>query len=360
MCRNLYNYLESESKLILNRVAFRRAAFRRAAFRRAAFRRAAFRYQSSGVPLSITKYAIKESKNNIKYGKFLIVLIVNCLLIIDCIAQKSLPQGKFLSDSVELGRPFDYALSYHHLPSDEVFFPDTTYHFYPFEIVRRNYFPTITTNNNSLDSVIYTLVTFDITKTQQLKLPIYVLSKRDCTAIFALPDSVFLKEMIKTSIDTLSLKTETSLLPLRQQLNYPQILAYIFGVLVVIGLVYAFFGRFIRKQYQLFLFGRRHKDFMANYKRYARSTLDDITIGKALVLWKKHLEWLEKRPYSSYTSKEIITRLPNERLEEALREVDTAIYGGILSTQMPFAMNVLLDKAIELYKKRRIELAASL
>ncbi len=326
MCQNSYNCLELESRSINNRIRSQLSIIN---------------YQSGGVPL-------------------LIVLIVNCLLIIDCNAQKLLPRGKFLTDSVELGRPFTYALSYHHAPSDEVFFPDTTYNCYPFEIVGREYSPTRTVNNNSLDSVVYTLVTFDITKTQKLNLPVYVLSKRDCTAIFALPDSVFLKEMIKTSVDSLSLKTDTKLLPLSQQLNYPKILTYLLGILVFMGLIYAFFGRYIRKQYRLFLFGRKHKDFVSTYKRYTRSTLDDRTIGKALVLWKKHLEWLEKCPYSSFTSKEIITRLPNERLEEALREVDSAIYGGILSTQMPFAMNVLLDKAIELYKQKRAELAASL
>ena len=80
-------------------------------------------------------------------------------------------------------------------------------------------------------------------------------------------------------------------------------------------------------------------------------------LGKALVLWKKHLQWLSKKPYSSYTTKEIIDQLPNERLEEALRGVDSAIYGGILSTQMPFAMNVLQEKAIEIYKNRRQELS---
>jgi hypothetical protein len=300
---------------------------------------------------------------NKKYSfrlKFIVVLIVNYLLIIDSSAQKSLPQGKFLIDSIEVGRPFNYALSYHHAPSAEVFFPDTTYNFYPFELVKRNFSPTSTNNNISVDSVVYTLVTFDIGKTQKLNLPIYLLTKRDCTAVFSLPDSVFLKEMIKTSTDSLSLKTDTKLLPLNQQLNYPQILTYLLGILGVIGLIYAFFGKFIRKQYRLFLFGRKHKDFVSNYKRLTRSTLDDKTIGKSLVLWKNHLEWLEKRPYSSYTSKEIIIRLPNERLEEALREVDSAIYGGILSTQMPVAMNVLLDKAIELYKKRKAELAESL
>jgi hypothetical protein len=311
-----------------------------------------------------------ENRSIIKSGtkqiKFWVVLVLNCLLIIgpptvdNCSAQKTLPKGKFQSDSIEVGRPFNYALSYHHAPSAEVFFPDTTYNFYPFEMIERKFYPTSTNNNISIDSVTYTLVTFDISKVQKLSLPIYLLTKRDCTAVFSLPDSVFLKEMIKTSTDSLSLKTDTKLLPLSQQLNYPQILTYFLGILGVVGIIYAFFGKFIRKQYRLFLFGRKHKDFVSNYKRLTRSTLDDKTIGKSLVLWKNHLEWLEKRPYSSFTSKEIITRLPNERLEEALREVDSAIYGGILSTQMPVAMNVLLDKAIELYKKRKAELAESL
>jgi hypothetical protein len=273
-------------------------------------------------------------------------------------AQK--PIGRFQTDSIELGRPIDYALSYHHNPSAEVFFPDTTYNFYPFEIIRRNIFQTLTTNGVSIDSVIYTLVTFEITKNQKLGLPIYVLSKRDCTMVYSLTDSVFLKEMIKTSVDSLQLKTDTKLLVLSQQVNYPKILTYILGILGVVFIIYALFGRFIRKQYTLFLFSRRHVDFLANYKKFTRSTLDDVTIGKTLVLWKKHLEWLERRPYTSYTTKEIVSRLPSARLEDALREVDSAIYGGILSTQMPSAMNTLLDKATELYKNRREELAASL
>jgi hypothetical protein len=203
-------------------------------------------------------------------------------------------------------------------------------------------------------------VTFEITKNQKLGLPIYVLSKRDCTMVYSLTDSVFLKEMIKTSVDSLQLKTDTKLLVLSQQVNYPKILTYILGILGVVLTIYALFGRFIRKQYTLFLFSRRHVDFLANYKKFTRSTLDDVTIGKTLVLWKKHLEWLERRPYTSYTTKEIVSRLPSARLEDALREVDSAIYGGILSTQMPSAMNTLLDKATELYKNRREELAASL
>lgn len=298
-------------------------------------------------------------RNQLIFAKIISYLLIVGLFFSEiCYAQK--PVGKFQTDSIELGRPIDYTLSFHHNPAAEVFFPDTTYNFYPFEIIRRNIFQTSTTNGVSVDSVVYTLVTFDITKTQKLSLPVYLLTKRDCTAVFSQPDSVFLKEMIKTGVDSLQVKPQTNLMALSQQVNYPQIFTYLLGILGLVLLIYALFGRYIRKQYKLFLFSRRHKDFQANYKKLSRATLDDVTIGKALVLWKTHLEWLEKRPYTSYTTKEIILRLPSERLEEALKEVDSAIYGGILSTQMPFAMNVLLEKATELYKKRREELAASL
>ena len=307
-------------------------------------------------------YKISDRSQLIHYMvlRLMIICTIIASLLIPNHSYAQKPIGRFLTDSVELGRPFDYALSYLHAPSDEVFFPDTTYNFYPFEMVRRNYFTTITTNKRSLDSVIYTLVTFDISKTQKLSLPIYMLNKKDCTAVFASLDSVFLREMIKTSVDSLTLKTDAKLLPLQQQVNYPKILGYLLGVFGILGVIYAFFGRYIQKQYSLFQFGLKHKDFTNSYKKIVRGTLDSNNIGKALVIWKEHLEWLERRPYTSYTSKEIITRLPGEQLEESLRDVDTAIYGGILSTQMPVAMNVLLDKAVELYRKRRAELAASL
>ncbi len=269
-------------------------------------------------------------------------------------AQK--PNGKFLNDSIEIGKPIDYALSYHHKPSAEIFFPDTTYDFKPFEIIRRNIFQTNTTNNESVDSVVYTLVSFDISQTQKLNLPIYLLSKRDCTLVFGKEDSVVLKEMIRVKVDSLKLVSDAKLFPLKEQINYPKIFTIFFTILGVLVTIYALFGNYLHQQYALLLFSRKHKDFQTQYKKYAKAVLDSNSIGKALVLWKNYLEWLEKKPYSSYTSKEIIEQIPSESLEEALKEIDTAIYGGILSTQMPFSMSILLDKANEIYKNKRIEL----
>lgn len=327
MFRNSYNYLECESK------------------------------NSEQLSVSSEQFLDdKERKFNWRILINLLITIYCSLLTVHCIGQK--PQGKFIADSVEIGKPIDFVLSYRHLPTAEIFFPDTTYNFHPFELVRRNYFPTQTDSRGSVDSVVYTLVTFDIDKVQKLSLPVYVFNEQDCTAVYSSIDSVYLREMIKGSLDSLSLKTDTKFLHIEPQVNYPKLLGYILGIVAFVGLIYLFFGKFIRKQYQLFLFSRRHNEFVSNYKKLVKGSLDDKNISKAVVLWKKHLEWLEKRPYTSYTTKEIIARLPNESLEEALKDVDTAIYGGILSTQMPFAMNVLLNTAVELYKKRREEISS--
>jgi hypothetical protein len=272
------------------------------------------------------------------------------LLTFNLKAQK--PTGKFLTDSVEIGKPILYAFSYRHHFAQEVFFPDTTYDFYPFELKKRDFFPTNTSKNISTDSVIYTLVTFEIDKVQRLALPIYAFANRDCTAVFSMQDSVFLKEMLGSNLN-LPLKTNTSAVEVPLSIDYPKILGYLLSLVGVIGLIYTLFGKYIRKKYNQFLFTRKHRDFVNNYKKTLRGELNDKNISKALVAWKKHLEWLEKRPFSSFTTKEIIQNIPNERLEDALKDVDSAIYGGILSTQMPLAMGILLDTAIDIYKKQK-------
>ena len=75
-------------------------------------------------------------------------------------------------------------------------------------MIRREYFNTVTDQNGSLDSVVYTLISFEVTPVQELSLPVYVRAKRDCTRVFAPMDYVVLNSIIKpnTNIDTLSLK----------------------------------------------------------------------------------------------------------------------------------------------------------
>lgn len=295
-------------------------------------------------------------------------LIINILLLI--IIQKSNaqipswtpPKGKFLSDSVKVGLPVQYALSYRHKATADVFFPDSAYNFTPFEMVKREYFNTVTDQHGSLDSVIYTLISFEVTPIQELSLPVYVRAKRDCTRVFAPMDYVILSSIIKSNvnIDTLSLKKDTRLIPIAQQVNFPLIFLIIIGLLLIIGMVFWFFGKPIRRQISLFNFKRRYDDFRKLFQRFSRGTEDAKkrleNIEKAVVLWKKYIERIENKPFTTFTTKEILDNLKDNRLSDALREIDATVYGGVYSNQTIASLQVLQELAEGLYRERRVEM----
>lgn len=295
-------------------------------------------------------------------------LIINTLLLI--ITQKTIaqipswtpPKGKFLSDSVKVGLPVQYALSYRHKATADVFFPDSAYNFAPFEMVKREYFNTVTDQNGSLDSVVYTLISFEVTPVQELSLPVYVRAKRDCTRVFAPMDYVILNSIINpnVNIDSLSLKKDTRLIPIAQQVNFPLIFLIIIGLLLIIGIVFWFFGKPIRRQIRLFNFKRRYDDFRKLFQRLSRGT-DDAkkrleNIEKAVVLWKKYIERIENKPFTTFTTKEILDNLKDNRLSDALREIDATVYGGVYSSKTIASLQVLQELAEGLYRERRVEM----
>jgi hypothetical protein len=304
----------------------------------------------------------------LKKIKYLIIKILLLLITQKTIAQIpswTPPKGKFLSDSVKVGLPVKYALSYRHKATADVFFPDSDYNFTPFELVKREYFNTVTDQNGSLDSVVYTLISFEVTPVQELSLPVYVRAKRDCTRVFAPMDYVVLNSIIKpnTNIDTLSLKKDTRLIPIAQQVNFPLIFLIIIGLLLIIGMVFWFFGKPIRRQVRLFNFRRRYDDFRKLFQRLSRGT-DDAkkrleNIEKAVVLWKKYIERIENKPFTTFTTKEILDNLKDSRLSDALREIDATVYGGVYSSKTIASLQVLQELAEGLYRERRMEVYGS-
>ena len=295
-------------------------------------------------------------------------LIINALLLI--ITQKTFaqvpswtpPKGKFLSDSVKVGLPVKYALSYRHKATTDIFFPDSTYNFAPFELVDRIFFNTITDQNGSLDSVVYTLISFEVTPVQALSLPVYVRASRDCTRVFAPMDNVVLESIIPNNVsaDTLFLKKDTRLVPIAQQTNFPLIFLIIIGVFALIGIVFWFFGKPIRRQIRLFNFKRRYDEFQKIFQRLSRGTGDEKkrleNIEEAVVLWKKYIERLENKPFTTFTTKEILDNLKDARLSDALREIDATVYGGVYSNKTITSLQILQELANGLYRERRLDL----
>lgn len=277
-----------------------------------------------------------------------------CCAITPTSAQSRLPDGRFLSDSVKTGHMIPFAFSYLHSPEATVFFPDTAYNFSPFELVRQEIFPTSTDENGSVDSVIYFFKTFTIQPQLTLSLPIYLVTESDSTILFSKPDTVRLEELINNeSLKSGTPETDFSMVKTKKPFDYWKYAKYILLIVAVLGSIYLFFGNYIRRQYRLLVYRKRHRDFVVKFKRYIKESDTPQNVNQALIMWKRHLQTLENVPFTTLTTKEIVEAIPNERLGEALRTMDMNIYGDVKSSQMIFAMSKLLDIANERFVENR-------
>jgi hypothetical protein len=298
--------------------------------------------------------------NLFPFFRTIVCLLVGSIFfpIPEAVAQQA-PEGRFLSDSIRIGSPVYYSLSYRHSPDEVVIFPDTNYQFAPFELLDKQFFPTRTNASGSLDSVVYRLMSFEIDPVQSLSLPVFIISEKDSTPFFAEPDTVLLKEMITVPVDTLSLKANTRFLPLRQETNYALFYLIALGLLVLFGLLFLLFGKQVRNRYRLYRLQKRHLAFLQEF-RQTRGALGQsdtvLMLEKMVVLWKQYIETLSNKPYSTYTTKEISDRIPDKALTEALKHIDRTVYGGLPFDKTSETFAPLQDFAVQLYEKRRKEM----
>lgn len=289
----------------------------------------------------------------------LLVILLSFIKVSSTFAQPVKPKGKFLTDSIEVGKPFLYALSFDHAPNQEVFFPDSAFNYAPFEILSRKSFTSSTKANgtSTLDSAIYQLVTFNVTKAQVLSVPVFVYSRRDCTAVFTVPDTIFLKSKNLISLaDNESLKPETTLAALRREFNFSMLLGYIGLAIGVIGAINWVFGKDINKQWRLIKLQRRHLEYLRSFNRLLRNAREKNNIKdaeSAIIVWKNYLERLERKPFATYTTREIMDNMPDDSLAEALKNMDGIIYGQVKSNNMHVFLEELKTGATRLYRAKR-------
>ena len=251
-------------------------------------------------------------------------------------AQEIEVHGQFQTDSIKIGEVFPYSLSARYPKSETVVFPDSTFSFAPFEIDHKKYFATQTTDGSSLDSVVYFLTSFEIDTIQRLRLPVFVVNRADCTAVFAKTDSVYLQQLVKhvpdsVSVEQLPLKTNTAYQAVSWLLNYPLLLLIGAGAIVLAVVVWIAFGKRIRRY---FVLRRLNKGYHRFRKDFDNAILELETGHSArqaettLAMWKKYMEQLLSSPYTKYTTKEIFQVAKNEKLRAALGKIDKTIYGG--------------------------------
>lgn len=244
--------------------------------------------------------------------------------------------GSFDADSIKLGEPLKFYLTATYPQTYQVLFPDSTYSFAPFEFQNKKYFQTKTTSGLSYDSVIYTLVTYEIEKVQTLALPVFQLQRNDSLTYLTETDTVFFKELVgalpdSLAINQLPLKTNTAYNPVSWLLNYP-LLLIIGAILLLVAIVcWIIFGKRIRKYFTLKKLMKSHELFLSRFDEAVeklKTGFSPEVAESSITIWKKYMEELSSRPYTKFTSREIREQESTE-LGQPLRSVDKMIYGRL-------------------------------
>jgi hypothetical protein len=264
---------------------------------------------------------------------------------------KNLPTGKFLQATAKVGEPVKFSVVWKHNANQEVFFPDSTYDFKPFEFVSKTYFPTKTLSL-STDSVVYELATFETDSLVSLSLPAYILNEKDTTIVYTQVVSLSIKPLLVTLPDSLVILDNTNLQNVADRFNYWYWSGGILVLaLVIVGLFFIFGGR-IRKRYRLSRMKKQYQRFVTEFDKSLQSYQQIASTEHGLSLWKNYLEGVLDVPFTSYTSKEIADIVPDKSLNEALKNIDRAIYGNQINESIYTALLNLKNYAQTRYENK--------
>lgn len=252
------------------------------------------------------------------------------------LAQRPTVNGKFAADSLKIGEQIAFSLSARYSKDRTVLFPDTTFIFSPFEILSKKYFPTRTEQDISFDSAVYYLATFEIDSLQYLRLPVFLVNDQDCTLYYTEIDSIVLKQLVKQVPDSipaqsLPLKVNAAYQKVRWIFNYPILLIALGSIAVLLILGWIIFGKRIRKYFRLKILHRNYQTFVTRFGIVVdalRAQMNKKQTEEAVSLWKKYMEELTNRPFTKLTSRELKAAERDEKLNQALKDLDRSIYSG--------------------------------
>jgi hypothetical protein len=264
------------------------------------------------------------------------------------------PRLQIINKEVSIGEDFKVSLTYTHPPEKDVFFPNTAAYFEPFEWRKTDFFPTKSQDTLSTDSLVYTLRLFNTDKFQSLELPIWVLVGRDSVTYMSNRDTLVLNEFL--SIDEIKdaqMESSTSYLNQNKSIGSTVTFKVILAIIAFIGLVILFFRNKIEQKLEYFKFQKRQKDFLSVFRKLMKSGEETETLQKIMSTWREQMTWIEGKPYDTLSSIEI-EKIAGANVSQAIREIESSLFGGQKSDRIPLALQILFDKTKELYKLRKI------
>lgn len=253
---------------------------------------------------------------------------------VSCFAQQVNVRAGFTADTTRVGDDLVFYLTARYPKASQVVFPDSSFSFAPFELKKKDYFPTITKDTLSIDSAVYVLRTFEIERLQSLRLPVFVVNALDCTRVFSNRDTIALRPSVQDLPDSLTadlpLKATTAYQRVPREVNVPLIAIIVSFVALLAGIGWVVFGPAINRHYRIKKLKQMHHAFTTSYEGYLRSIETNFsprTTEAAVVEWKKYMEHLSRKPYTKLTTLETTLMEKDEMLGKNLKMVDSAVYG---------------------------------
>ncbi|MDN4164215.1 hypothetical protein QWY31_01815 [Cytophagales bacterium LB-30] len=244
-------------------------------------------------------------------------------------AQAPQLQGRFLEDSAEIGRSVHYSFRVQSLATQDIFMPDSSTLYAPFELVSYQYFPTRVDSLYHIDSAVYTLRSFAIDSILYYQLPVYEVINGDSLLYFADTDSLITQFTLLEINDSTQFKTDLAFVPLHYETNWLAI--GIVATLTLVGALVLFFlfADGWKARWKQFRLRRRHKRFVKEFDLALPQgpTYSEQEVSKVLHIWKAYLENLEGIPYSRFTTKELSGIITETEIITQLRKADRLIYG---------------------------------
>ena len=279
-------------------------------------------------------------------------LILICILFSNKIFSQEIDYNIFFKEeSVKIGDSITLISTLKYPKNIEIIQPDSSYKFMPFEFLDKIVFESSSSNNIIFDSTIYILQTFELDSIQSIYLKSYIINTSDSLEILSNTDKIRTISLVNEKNS--KTKTNTLLEKINSIFNskkFSIITGVIFSVLV---LIYLLFRKKINKYFKIKRIKSETDFFKNEFDTILSSYLNtnDIKFLENLLLkWKRFMEKLSKKPYSSSTSSEISLFNKNIKSIKTLKEIDKCIYSENEFIIDKNKLIILRDESINLSK----------
>lgn len=277
-------------------------------------------------------------------------LILICILFSNNIFSQEIDYNIFFKEeSVKIGDSITLISTLKYPKNIEIIQPDSSYKFIPFEFLDKIVFESSSSNNIIFDSTIYILQTFELDSIQSIYLKSYIINTSDSLEILSNTDKIRTISLVNEKNS--KTKTNTLLEKINSIFNSKKFLIITGVIFSVLVLIYLLFRKKINKYFKI----KRIKsetdffknEFDTNLSSYL-NTNDIKFLENLLLKWKRFMEKLSKKPYSSSTSSEISLFNKNIKIIKTLKEIDKCIYSENEFITDKNKLIILRDESINL------------